>query len=457
MPQKPLAPEVIEKARELRSEGKTMLQVATELGISQGSASNVTRDIAKPVRRPEKRKEAPKPLTPTKAIAGLEERVVPGETTIEAINRAREAEADTRKVRAEVERQAALDELEERRQQRQRLNDLELKAREAAIKETEARAKLATSPSPEMTFQLEQARSETVRLERELTEQKHMQLMGELQRGFQAQIGMLAKRLDDTRQVGLGAYDIMAKSLDKAENLAVMVTDKVDRLVKSGQGDKQLMLGLQLGLSPAEFQILQRGEEPVPEYEDFILGRKYRAHRDGVPYVEPEEGEYEGLVSLIQQRNRHWQAVMDKAQAAMGHGGSQVAMGHGGSQVTGKPGTVPAPGEPEPLVLRAESRLVQCTRCGTSFDIDLVEAKRSAALGKRLYVHCANPKCNFLLEITEMIPELKPAPVADKSTKPECYVAGEGGRCANPYKGLESYQCQDCQWSGDTIRRISYE
>ncbi|MBA7623198.1 hypothetical protein ES703_30591 [subsurface metagenome] len=441
MPQKALAPEVIDRARALRSEGKTIFQVATELGISQGSASNATRGIAKPARRTQRHKEAAKPVPLTKP-SGLEDKIVPDDTTIEAINKAREAEADTRRVRAAVERQIAMDELEDRRQQRQRLNDLEIKAREASIKESEARAKLVVSPSPELTLQLEQAKAETTRLDRELTEQKHLQHMNELQRGFQGQIELLSRQLNAIGRTNLGAYDIMAKSLDKAENLAIMAGDKVDKFVKSGREDKQLQTALSLGLTPDEYALLLQGEELVPTREDIEVGRRYRAHKDGVPYEEPEPGEYEGLVSLVQQRNRRWQAAMDKAQRAMGKGGSSVVR-------TGKPGQVPAPGEEEPVVLPADSKVVKCQRCGSTFDVDLNEARQYAAQGKKLFVNCA--KCSFLLEITEMLPELQPAPgpepVASKSTKPKCYEPGTYGECVSDFRSHER-QCDDCSWSG---------
>ncbi|MBA7626887.1 hypothetical protein ES703_34345 [subsurface metagenome] len=222
-----------------------------------------------------------------------------------------------------------------------------------------------------------------------------------------------------------------------------MAGDKVDKFVKSGREDKQLQTALSLGLTPDEYALLLQGEELVPTREDIEVGRRYRAHKDGVPYEETEEGEYEGLVHLVELRNRRWQAAMDKSQRAMGRGGSSVVR-------TGQLGQVPAPGEPEPVVLKAESKVVQCTRCGTTFDIDLVEAKQAAA-GKRLFVHCANPKCGFMLDLKELLPELQPAPgpepVADKSRKPKCYVPGSYGECVSDLRSQDR-QCGDCAWSG---------
>ncbi|GAH55273.1 unnamed protein product, partial [marine sediment metagenome] len=106
---------------------------------------------------------------------------------------------------------------------------------------------------------------------------------------------------------------------------------------------------------------------------------------------------------------------------------------------------------PEPVVLPADSKVVKCQRCGSTFDVDLNEARQYAAQGKKLFVNCA--KCKFLLEITEMLPELKPepalvaTPVADKSTKPKCYVPGFYGECVSDLRS-EERQCGDCSWSG---------
>ncbi|GAJ18654.1 unnamed protein product, partial [marine sediment metagenome] len=73
-------------------------------------------------------------------------------------------------------------------------------------------------------------------------------------------------------------------------------------------------------------------------------------------HVEPEPGEFEGVVSLVERHNLMWQAAMDKAQRAMGRGGSSV--------VRTKPGQVPAPGEPE--------------------SVSVVEAKAKVALDKSM-------------------------------------------------------------------------
>ncbi|GAI92294.1 unnamed protein product, partial [marine sediment metagenome] len=107
--------------------------------------------------------------------------------------------------------------------------------------------------------------------------------------------------------------------------------------------------------------------------------------------------------------------------------------------------------EQQPVVLTAESKLVQCTRCGTTFDIDLAEARSQAGAGKKLFIHCANPKCGFMLDLKELIPEEKsvpgPEPVVDRSQKPSCYAPGMYGACVSDLRSQDR-QCDDCAWSG---------
>ncbi len=413
MAQKALTTEKVEELRSLRSEGLSVREVAARAGVSEGTASNYTRGIAKPIRGTQVKKEAPSGRRETKDIMDRTSEAKLDSDTIELANRVRKARL-----------QAELDDIDDRKQQRQEVDDMRLRERKLLLQLDETRLGASRGDSGVVT-ELNQLRSE-------LTELREARHQAEL-RQMEHRMGQLVASI---RQTGLTQYDLMSQAMGKAENLAILATSKVDSFMKSGREDKQLLMGLRLGLSPGEYALLLQGEEPVLSIEDYEMGRRLRAQQDGVPLTKPEPGEYEGLVRLTERRNRQWQAAVDKAARAMGSGGSQVVK-------TGKPGTVPAPGEPEPVVLKAESKVVQCTRCGTTFDIDLVEAKQAAA-GKKLFVHCANPKCGFLLDLTELIPELKPVEV--KSPKPECYVAGEGGICDNPYKGGEPYQCQDCQW-----------
>ncbi|GAI92393.1 unnamed protein product [marine sediment metagenome] len=134
-------------------------------------------------------------------------------------------------------------------------------------------------------------------------------------------------------------------------------------------------------------------------------------------------------MARIESENRQYESVMAKAQ--------QGAVAPK-TTLTGSLGKTPAPGEPEPPVLQAESRLVTCSRCQSTFDVDLAEAKQSVIAGKRLFVPCANPKCGFLLDISELLGlELTP-----KGPAPECFEGTPEG-CAS--KGHYE-NCRDCQW-----------
>jgi len=425
MPQKALATEKVEELRSLRSEGLSLREVAARAGVSEGAVSNYTRGIAKPARRPQGPKEAPLGRREGKDIMSAAAGAKIDEETADLANRVRKARL-----------QAELDDVEDRKRQRLEIDDLRLRERKLLLQLDETRLGASKGDSAVV--------GELTELRRELGDLREARHQTELRQSEDRHSSEMRQVLAGIQHNGLSEYDIMSRVLDKGENLAIMVTDKVDKLLKGGQGDKQLVLGLQLGLTPLEFQLLQQGQDPIPTKDDWLVGRRYRAHRDGVKLEEPAEGEFEGLVALIQQRNRRWQEVMDRAQVAMGRGGSQVV-------TTGKRGAAPAPGEPEPVVLKAESKLVKCTRCGTSFDIDLVEARQAATAGKRLFVNCANPKCNFLLDLASLMPELKPAPgptpVADKSTTPQCYELGSQGECVSRSRN-QGRQCGDCAWSG---------
>jgi len=415
MTQKALATEKVEELRSLRSEGLSVREVAARAGVSEGAVSNYTRGIAKPARRPQGPNGAPLGRREGKDIMSAAAGAKIDEETAELANRVRKARL-----------QAELDDVEDRKRQRQEIDDLRLRERKLMLQLDEARVGGANQGDGAMAAQLAELRSELG----ELREARHLAELRAIEDRHSSEVRRLEQQMAGIQHTGLTEMDIMSRVLDKGENLAIMVTDKVDKLLKGGQGDKQLVLGLQLGLTPLEFQLLQQG--------------RYRAHRDGVKLEEPAEGEFEGLVAIIEVRNRRWQAIMDKAQVAMGRGGSQVV-------TTGKRGAAPAPGEPEPVVLKAESKLVKCTRCGTSFDIDLVEARQAATAGKRLFVNCANPKCNFLLDLASLMPELKlapgPTPVGDKSTTPGCYEPGTQGECVSRLRS-QGGQCDGCSWAG---------
>jgi len=416
---KPAGPEVKEQAREMRRAGRTIESIAIDLGVSSGSVSGWCRGI--PVEALSRKRAIKKPVESSAIIADSSrvlDRVPESERVMELANQVKETELAARKAEADA-RVRRLQAAEEDDAQRREYNeDLRRRVKEAETREAEARARAYSSGTPEVMAQVETARAESQRLREQLTEQRHQEQMSELRRGFESQMSALASMLKD--KSGITPYDIIGKGLDKAENLAIMVTDKVDKMVKGNQGDKQLMMALSLGLSPPEYALLQQGEDPLPTREDWELGRRYRAHQDGVKLEEPEPGEYEGLVALIEGKNRRWQGVMGKVSQRLdaARGGSRrvEAAGH----------TAPATAE----VLAAGSKIVdvKCSHCGKLVSVDLLDLKiKSSAYGK-----C--PECQATLDLSA-ITGVKPSP--------DCFV-GDGNKCQ---VAEETALCAQCAWA----------
>jgi len=425
MPQKPLEPEVVKKARELRSEGQTLLEIASQLGISQGSASNVTRDIAKPAKSPERHREAPK----TRAE---------GKDTTEAVV-AGPYDKDTKELANELKRaeiQEKLEAIESRKGYRQDMDELRVRERKLMLQIDELRLG-ANKGDPGVITELAALRADisTLREERHTLELKAQEDRHELQ------MSILRAALAGGKG-SLGRYDIMSQAMGKAEGAFIHLSDKVDKFFTSSRGDSSLKNALSMGLSLEEYHLLAAGPERVPTEQEWTAMRAAQARATGEK-VTVEQGEYEQLRKLYQARNAQYQAVATKARANLASGQAAIST----ATVERKAGQVPTPGEPEPVILKAESKMVQCTRCGCEFDLDMAEVRQRAALGKRLFVHCANPKCNFLLDLTDLLPELKsgPEPVADKSTTPKCYVAGWSGECISALKDPAGI-CGTCAW-----------
>ena len=437
MPQPALPPETIERARELRKQGQSIAAIAEELGISHGSAWNVTKGI-KPARksRSETQKETTKPHREAKDIMDLAAGAKLDSDTIELANRVRKARL-----------QAELDEIDGRKQQRQELDDMRLRERRILLELDTARQGAAKGESG-VVDEITQLRSELA----ELREARHQAELHQLQYQHEVEMTRLGQQIAGISKTGLTSFDLMSQAMGKAENLAILLTDKVDKFVAGSQADQQLTRAFSLGISPEEYDILKQGPEPILTREEWRMIKQTGANQRGEPYTEPEEGEYEGIVAIYQARNRRYEEISRRVAMKLGQG--KEAIVH--TAQSAKTGKAPEPGEPEPTILQAESRLVKCTRCGTTFDVDLAEAKRQAGPSKRLYVHCANPKCQFLLDITGLLPPPPKPPGA-----PECYMAGEGSVCANPEKGSsETYQCRDCTWFGEFNRsttRLVYE
>lgn len=444
MPQKPLDPSLLERARALRTEGKSLAMVAGELGISQGSASNACRGIKKPlVEKVPKRKDdgGGGPVQAGRYDA---------DETVRLANDLRKAEL-----------QESLERIESRRGEREALE--QLRVRERALQSELDSARLAASGDSsgavlseisQLRQELSELREARFRSELKVSEDRNAAVIARLEQ----QIAVAAAAAAAAGKAGLTQYDVLLKLADKAENLLIVGSGKLDRAISRHQADGTLKTALGLGVSPAELEVLTLGPEPIPSKEDYELGRRLRAHRAGVPLSE-EPDEYDGVVALIESRNKKYQSVLARAMGSVTENRGQE--GHFSRNVARaiSPGKTPKPGTPEPAVLPAESRLVKCQRCGTTFDIDLFEARQAAA-GKRLFVHCANPKCGFLLDLAELLPELAkpgpaPEPAEDKSTTPKCYVAGQDGRCNSELRTPE--HCVNCQWFAASIRPMVYE
>lgn len=450
---KALAPEKIEEIQASRKLGQTIEAIAGEQGISVGVVSKYARGIPRPrsaagaaVAHRERRKTLASANTVTPRPIG---KVAVDEATARAVNEADRAEADTRKARAELAYQAAMDEIEDRKSQRRKTFELEAKRQDAEIKETETRAKLVTHPSPELQMQLEQARAATARLERELAEQKHDQRMDELQRGFQGEIDVLSRQMAGIGQTGKGSYDLMSQVVTEAKTLVAMAGGEIHSFVRDNRKDRELAMALSLGLSPAEYDVYRTGPDvPYTRAQFNVLsgGRSQEA------MTKDCEEQYQRHLANTGHRNDVYSALQARVAGRLQQAGRQAPAGQ--QPIAGRMGKVPAPGEPQPPVLSAESKIVTCSRCGTTFDIDLVEARQQMAAGKRLFVKCANPKCGFLLDVTGMIPKLARAveeaeQEAEKEERvkagpgPICYLLSEEG-CYNRERG--NLKCQACAW-----------
>lgn len=413
MTQKALTSAKIEELRSLRSQGLSMQAIATRAGVSIGAVSNHTRDIPAPARRTQSQKEGPKSQAEVKDTTGA---VVAGpydEETKELANQVKKARL-----------QAELDDISDRKRQRQETEELRIRERKLSVQLEEARA-AAGGGDGSSGGQFAELRSEIA----ELREARHQAELRESDSRHQAEIRRLEGQIEHIGRTGLTEFDLMGRWGDKLENLIILGSSKVDRAIDRFQSTNSLKTALLMGISPTEMEVLNRGPLETPTIEEFELGRQLSAHRKGVPLTKPGPGEYKALVAQIESENKRYEAVMAKAQ--------QGAVAPK-TTLTGTLGKTPAPGEPEPPVLQAESRLVTCSRCQSTFDVDLVQAKQQSQPGKRLFINCVNPKCGFLLDISELL-GLKPKP---EGPAPECFGGTPEG-CAS--KGRYE-NCRDCQW-----------
>lgn len=414
MAQKALAPEKVKELQTLRSQGLSVHEVATRAGVSEGAVSNHTRDIAKPARGTQVKKEVPTGRRESKDIMDQTAGARLDQETVDLANRVRKARL-----------QAELDEVEDRQRQRQEIEDLRVRERKLMLQLDESRLGAAKGDSG-VVAEISQLRSELG----ELREARHQAELRQIEDRHSFDMRRMEQLVASVGKTGLTQYDLLSQAMGKAENLLLTAGSKVDGLVANVRSDHQFDLALQLGLSPDELAILKRGlETPMTQAQyEILLGDR-----------NPEEiGTYQWWLDRTEAHNRRYRELVARAGPKLKRGNDH-------------PGKAPEPGEAEPLVLKADSKVVKCQRCGTTFDVDLNEARQHAAQGKKLFVNCA--KCDFLLDLAELIPELRPA--EDKSTTPRCYVAGQDGHCKSELRATE--QCIDCPHFGDATKPFVYE
>lgn len=369
MPRKIVSEETKEAARELRKGGATIESIAQEFSISTGGASTICRGIEKPSRSTESQKErSPR----SRDILDTTLASKPDTDTIELANRVRRERL-----------QAELDEIEDRKRQRERMRELEGKERELRLELDKARTGGDIGQVTELRHELDALRDlmhtrEIERLERQISS-----------------LGQLVARGSGT----LGRYDLMSQAMGKAESAFIYLSDKVDKFLASGKGDSEVKNALSLSLSLDEYHILKLGPERIPTEAEWKAMRAAQARVTGES-SEVEPGEYQQVWQSYQTRNERYQRVAAKAQSHLAGG---QASSVSAAKLRSKPGSSPTPGEAQPVVLRTEAKLVQCQRCGTTFDVDITQAKQSAAPGKRLYVECPGKGCGFMLDITDMV------------------------------------------------------
>jgi len=367
MPQKPLAPEVFERARELRSEGQTILGIATELGISQGSASNATRGIGKPARATQSQKE---PRYRAKDMLDTTIASKPDQETVDLANRVRRGRL-----------QGELDELEDRRHQREDYEDLRRRARAAEVELSEARAKMGNGSSPEAAAQIASLRDDRDRLERELAELRHTEQLDELKRGMTAQLNLFQRELASRDRSGLSRYDILDRSMARAENLVTLGASKIDKAVSRFTTANDLKLALSLGLSPGELEVYFAGPVAMPDFVNWKVLRLGAARQSGEPEPSPEDlkTEYEGLSSLYQGRNAQYQAVALKIERT-------------------KAMAVAASSKRAPAVMPKDTVPVKCSSCGSQVLVDLADP----VIARSKTGNC--PGCGAMMDLTKLFP-----------------------------------------------------
>ncbi|MBA7612759.1 hypothetical protein ES703_19999 [subsurface metagenome] len=367
MSQKALTTETVEELRSLRSQGLTVREVAARVGVSEGAVSSHTRDLAKPR---VKKEPVSSGRRESKDIMEAAARAKIDEETVDLANRVRKARL-----------QQELDEVEDRKRQRQEIEDLRIRERKLMLQLDEARVGAGKGDSA-VAAELTQLRGELG----ELREARHQAELRAIEDRHSAEVRRLEGRIALSNPGGLTEYDLLSKLFDKVENMVILGSGKVDRVVSRFQSDSSLVTALQLGLSPAEVEILKNGPEFVPTREDYELGRRYRAHREGVELTDPEPGEYEGIVAFTEQRNQRYEALKVNVSNQMQIGAVR-----------------------QPAILKevmpTDIVPVKCSFCGKEVSVD----KSDPVIARSRAGKC--PECSAIMDLTKLYPvEVKKAP-----------------------------------------------
>ncbi|GAI40066.1 unnamed protein product, partial [marine sediment metagenome] len=208
---------------------------------------------------------------------------------------------ETRQLANQVRRGKLNDELEElagRRRRRERVEDLELREREAQLHQGPG--------AGQGSGELKELRTEVATLRESL----HQQQLDQINTKVDRLTSFIAE--SDKRKVGRTELDLMSEGLGKVENLISLGGEKVDHFLRDHKDEQHLLRSLSFGIAPGEYEHLLRGQEEIIPFEDYCLSMHIRAARAKEEYQEPTREEYQEYVKRQEATNRKYQAISDR-------------------------------------------------------------------------------------------------------------------------------------------------
>ncbi|MBA7526429.1 hypothetical protein ES705_18591 [subsurface metagenome] len=436
MPQPALAIGTVERAKDLRQQGATLAAIASELGISQGSASNATRGI-KAGRKPARklRQEIPgreigsqyEPGSTSKVL----ERIEPSERVTELANQVRESELAARQARAEAEVRRLHRAEEEESKRLEESEELRRRLKEAEVREVEMRSKSLGNASPEVLLQLEQSRSETQRLRDDLQEQRHREQLDEMRRSNATQLDLIYRAVKDQAGVGKSAYDVMGMAIDKVGSLLPMAVERLDDVGSSLLDMVTAQSAAQFGLTPGLYRraISQKAPMSYIPTATLFAGENLKSRKQqGEALSEAEEAQLENYL-----------AIREKVESDLVNARAALARGAGGSGVGGPDGKpVLVPGQSVQVMSAGTSIVnVECTHCKKLAQVDLLD--RQAI--KSGYGKC--PNCGATMDLRKL--------TGKQAKTPDCpeFVSGPDGHCHAPAhrRNEPGFLCSECEYA----------